>query len=162
MILIKHGYTVAMIRSEGRSDYLDHLERADRSEDLAEFINYIASCCEYSLNLHLKAARGESIEDMDDIDKEIALFKQSLVTNPVQIPFARQYVISTLNPFVEYCRGKAELFSDAFADAYTNISLNGTTLDGQAHDLRGLLHSQQLTMEQYPVLDELESCLIQN
>ena len=109
MILIRHGYTVAMIRREGRDDYIDHLEKADQTEDLTEFINYIASCCEYSLNLHLKAARGESIEDVDDIDKEIALFKQSLVTNTDEIPFARQYVIGTLNPFAEYCRNKVEL-----------------------------------------------------
>ena len=156
MILIKHGYTVAMIRREGRDDYLDQLERADRSEDLAEFINYIASCCEYSLNLHLKAARGESIEDVDDIDKEIALFKQSLVTNSDQIPFARQYVISTLNPFVEYCRSKAELLSDIFGDFSTNISLSGTTVDGQVRDLRGLLRSQLLTMNQESILNELK------
>ena len=156
MILIKHGYTVAMIRREGRDDYIDHLERADRSEDLTEFINYIASCCEYSLNLHLKAARGESIEDADDIDKEISLFKQSLGTNADQIPFARQYLISTLNPFFEYCRSKTGLLSDAFASVYTSISLNGTTLDGHVHDLKGLLRSQQLAMEQDSVLDELK------
>ena len=119
MILIRHGYTVAMIRREGRDDYLDHLERADQSEDLTEFINYIAGCCEYSLNLHLKAAHGENIEDADDIDKEIALFKQSLVTNTNEIPFASQYVVSTLNPFFEYCRSKAELLSDAFASVRT-------------------------------------------
>ena len=157
MILIKRGYTVAMIRSEGRSEYLDHLERADRTEDLAEFINYIAGCCEYSLNLHLKAARGESIEDVDDIDKEIALFKQSLATNSVQIPFARQYLISTLNPFVEYCRRKIELFSDTFASVRTYSTLHGTTIDGQARDLSGLLHSQQLAFEQLSILDELSS-----
>lgn len=156
MILIRRGYTVSMIRREGRNDYLDHLERSDRSEDLTEFINYIASRCEYSLNLHLKAARGESIEDVDDIDKEIALFKQSLVTSADAIPFARQYVMSTFNPFEKYCRSKIELLSNAFAGVYTSISLNGTTRDGQAHDLRGLLHSQQLTMEQGSILDELK------
>jgi Fic family protein len=156
MILIKHGYTVAMIRREGRDDYIDHLERADRSEDLTEFINYIASCCEYSLNLHLKAARGESIEDMDDIDKEIALFKQSLVTNTDEIPFVRQYVIDTLNPFAEYCRNKVELLSDVFGDFSTIISLSGTTIDGKVHDLRRILHSQSLTMEQESVLNELK------
>ena len=156
MILIKHGYTVAMIRREGRDDYIDHLERADQTEDLAEFINYIASCCEYSLNLHLKAARGESIEDADDIDKEIALFKQSLMTNSDAIPFARQYVISTLNPFIEYCDRKIELFSDAFASVRTYSTLHGTTMDGQVRDLSWLLHSQQLTMEQDSVLDELK------
>ena len=76
MILIKHGYTVSLIRHENRDEYLNQLEQADKTEDLAEFISYIANSCEYSLNLHLKAARGESIEAMDDIDKEIALFKR--------------------------------------------------------------------------------------
>ena len=31
MILIKHGYTVAMIHREGRDDYIDHLERVDQN-----------------------------------------------------------------------------------------------------------------------------------
>ena len=76
MILIKHGYTVSLIRQEDRDNYLSHLEQADRTEDLTEFISYIANSCEYSLQLHLKAARGESIEDMDDLDEEISLFKR--------------------------------------------------------------------------------------
>ena len=78
MILIKHGYTVATIRQENRGEYLNELEKADKTQDLAAFIAYIANCCEYSLNLHLKAARGKAIEDVEDIDKEIALFKRSL------------------------------------------------------------------------------------
>lgn len=157
MILIKHGYTVAMIRREGRDDYIDHLEKADQTEDLTEFINYIASCCEYSLNLHLKAARGESIEDVDDIDKEIALFKQSLVTSSDAIPFARQYVIGTLQPFEEHCRSKTELLSDAFASVRTYSTFHGTTIDSQVRDLSGLLHSQQLAFEQLSILEEISS-----
>ncbi|MDE2824518.1 MAG: Fic family protein, partial [Chloroflexota bacterium] len=76
MVLIRHGYTVSLIRQEDRDNYLSHLEQADKTEDLNEFINYIANSCEYSLKLHLRAARGESIESMDDIDREIAFFKQ--------------------------------------------------------------------------------------
>ena len=106
MILIRHGYTVALIRLESRDDYLNHLERADRSEDLTEFIDFIASSCEYSLNLYLKAARGESIEDVDDIDKEIELFKRSLATSADQIPFAQQYIRVHLAPFSEYCQAR--------------------------------------------------------
>ena len=56
----------------------------DQTEDLTEFINYVARCCEYSLNLHLKAARGEPVDDIEDIDKEIALFKRSLANAPEQ------------------------------------------------------------------------------
>jgi Fic family protein len=77
MILIKHGYTVSLIRQENRDDYLNHLEKADKTEDLTEFINYVANSCEYALNLHLRAVHGESIEGMDDIDKEVALFKRA-------------------------------------------------------------------------------------
>ena len=76
MILIKHGYTVSLIRHEDRDEYLSQLEQADRTENLTEFINYIANSCQYSLILHLKAARGESLESMDELDKEIASFKR--------------------------------------------------------------------------------------
>ncbi len=76
MILIKHGYTVSLIRQEDRDNYLNHLEQADKTEDLTEFINYVANSCEYSLDLHLKAARGKPIDGMHDLDKEIALFKE--------------------------------------------------------------------------------------
>ena len=77
MILIEHGYTVALIPHEERDRYIDTLARADRTEDLTEFIAYMAQCCKYALNLHLKAARGEDIEDMGDIDKAIARFKRT-------------------------------------------------------------------------------------
>ncbi len=76
MILIKHGYTVSLIRREDRDNYLGQLEQADKTEDLTEFVSYIANSCEYSLKLYLRAARGEFIESMDDIDREIAFFKQ--------------------------------------------------------------------------------------
>ena len=146
MILIRHGYTVALIRLESRDDYLNHLERADRSEDLTEFIDFIASSCEYSLDLYLKATRGESIEDIDDIDKEIELFKRSLTTNADQIPFAQQFIVSTLVPFSEYCRSKTELFSDTFAGVHTRSTLHGTTLNGQVHDFSELLNVQSLDL----------------
>ena len=78
LILIRHGYAVAIVRIEQRERYLQELERVDRTEDLAQFIDYVASCCEYALTLYLKAARGEPIDDPEDIDREIALFKRTL------------------------------------------------------------------------------------
>ena len=156
MILIGHGYTVAMIRRESRDDYLNHLEKADRSEDLTEFINYIASCCEYSLNLHLKAARGESIEDVDDIDKEIALFKKSLVTGGARLLLTRQ-VVATMYQFAQHCKSKAELLSDVFARVHTYSTLHGTTVEGQVHDLQALMSSQQLLFEGITIPEEFSS-----
>ena len=77
LILIKHGYTVAIVDRSERAAYLTSLEQADRTEDLAQFIAYIASCCTYSLSLYLRAARGESVENPEDLDAEIERFKRS-------------------------------------------------------------------------------------
>ena len=76
LILIKHGYTVAIVQTDDRERYLHELEQADKIEDLSQFIDFIASCCIHALNLHIRAARGEPIEDPQDIDREIALFKR--------------------------------------------------------------------------------------
>ncbi len=114
MILIRHGYTVAIVPINERSRYIDSLEQADKSEDLAEFIAYVAGCCEYTLNLHLRAARGEDIEDAEDIDKEIALFKQSINRGTGELIRAREYARTVLYPFFFYCKNKCEQFTDMF------------------------------------------------
>ena len=122
MILIKHGYTVAVVPVEERSRYINTLERADKTEDLAEFITYIAQCCKYALNLHLKAARGEDIEDVEDIDKEIALFKHSLKKSTDDIIQAKEYADKVLYPLLFYCEERLEQFSDVFGSIHTFVS----------------------------------------
>ena len=131
MVLIKHGYTVAMIRRDNREEYLHELEQVDQTEDLTQFIEYVANCCEYSLSLHLKAARGESIEDAEDIDREIALFKHSLINSSDETLLARDYIVSVLHPFYDYCQSKIDRFSDVFGKVRTLISIFTTTIDGQ-------------------------------
>ena len=131
MILIKHGYTVALIRRESRDEFINLLEQADKTEDLGDFINFIARCCEYSLNLHIRAARGEPIDDEDDIDKEIVLFKRSLANATDQTLSVREYFASTLYPFYQYCQAKTVLFSDVFGRVQTFASLFVTTADGE-------------------------------
>ena len=120
MILIKHGYTVSIIPIQGRDQYINSLERADKNEDLIEFIAYVAHCCEYALNLHLKAARGEDIEDVEDIDKEIAIFLKKSTSGTIE---ARKYAGQVLYPFFFYCKEKLEKFSKSFGE----IKFGGTS-----------------------------------
>ena len=125
MILIKHGYTVAVVPREERDQYINTLEQGEKSEDLAGFIAYIAHCCEYTLNLHLKAARGEDIEDMEDIDKEIELFLQKSTSETIE---ARTYADQVLYPFFFYCKEKLERFSRGFREItfYSQASVRNT------------------------------------
>ncbi len=130
MILIKHGYTVALIPREERGEYINTLERADQNEELTEFITYIAACCKYSLNLHLRAARGEDIEDAEDIDKEIALFKRSLQKSTDDTIRAKEYADEVLYPLFLYCEGKVEQFSEQFGSVDSLGSGSSVTTPG--------------------------------
>ena len=157
MILIKHGYTVAMIRQDDRNEYLNRLEGADKTEDLTEYINYIAQCCEYALHLHLKAARGEPIDDIDDIEKEIALFKQSLVSATDREFPAMEYVESVLHPFFKYCMDKNDRLLDVFGEVNTMISVNAKTRENKIVQICSSSENLQPLLDFETNLDELHS-----
>ena len=128
MILIRHGYTVAIVPIQERNRYIESLEQADKSEDLTEFIGYVAGCCEYTLNLHLRAARGEDIEDAEDIDKEIALFVKKSTSNTID---AREYADEVLYPFFIYCWNKVEQLSSVFGRVEISADAFARRIDNQ-------------------------------
>ena len=134
MILIKHGYTVSIIPIQERNRYIGTLEQADKSEDLSEFIEFIAKYCENTLSLHLRAARGESIEDVEDIDKEIELFKRSIQTGTGELFQVREYAESVVYPLFRYCKEKCEQFSGMFENLFVTSSDSSVrSLDNQIH-----------------------------
>lgn len=75
LILMICGYVPAIVRLEKRKEYYGalNLSEADNITPLAEFIGEESIA---SLELALKAAKGENIEKPDDFDREIALLKQ--------------------------------------------------------------------------------------
>ena len=138
-ILIDHDYPLAIVRRDARDRYLQELERADQTEDPGQFIDYIASCCEYPLNLYLRAARGESIEDSDEIDRDIARFRQALVAGmgPHDQVDLQHYLAAVVLPFHAYCRAKfraltADLFSPG---GDTPPRVTGRNADGRSFRL---------------------------
>jgi hypothetical protein len=76
-VLIRNGYTPIIIKSDDKENYLAALRRGDAG-DMEPFNSYIAEQQKWSLKLEIKAAKGESVEEPDDIDKEIALLKREL------------------------------------------------------------------------------------
>ncbi|MCB0196699.1 MAG: Fic family protein [Anaerolineae bacterium] len=77
LILMQAGYVPVIIRIATREEYLLALEEADVGE-LEEFITLIGEELIQSLDLYVRGARGESIEELDDIDKKIALLQRRL------------------------------------------------------------------------------------
>jgi len=77
LLLMQYGYPPVVIKQQDRQAYYYALRQAD-ARDLDAFLEYIGENLLYSLEIQLKGARGESMEEPDDLDKEIALLKGSL------------------------------------------------------------------------------------
>jgi Fic family protein len=76
-VLFKNKLPPIVIKTADKRDYLSALNRAD-SGDLDSFIKYIAEQLIWSLELSIKAAKGESLDEPGDLDKKIMLLKQRL------------------------------------------------------------------------------------
>jgi len=76
-ILMKFGYPPVIIKTDDKANYFTALQLADTG-NLEAFVNYIAKNLNRSLEIMIAGAKGESIEEPDDIDKEIALLEKRL------------------------------------------------------------------------------------
>jgi Fic family protein len=76
LVLMQHGFPPAIIKLKERTDYYAALGQADKNE-YEPIVEFVAEALLDSMNLYLKAAKGGNIEESDDLDKEIALFKGS-------------------------------------------------------------------------------------
>jgi Fic family protein len=72
-VLIRTAYPPLIIKSIDKANYLAALRLADVG-DLAALTEYLARQLEWSLKLGLRAAKGESLEEPTDVEKEIAIF----------------------------------------------------------------------------------------
>ncbi|MEZ4941198.1 MAG: Fic family protein [Saprospiraceae bacterium] len=75
--LLRNNLPPLVIKSADKQNYLFALQKADVG-DLDAFCIYVAEQLLWSLDLSIKAAKGESIEEIGDWEKEVNLLKRYL------------------------------------------------------------------------------------
>lgn len=75
----RFGLPPIVIKSSDKQNYLRALNRADVGE-MEFFVEYIGKQMLWSLDLSVRAAKGESIEEADDVDKELELLRRELAS----------------------------------------------------------------------------------
>jgi len=76
-ILMLKGYPPAIIKTEDKESYYAALQQADAG-DISYFFNYVCEQIIRSLELMIKGAKGEDVEEENDLDKKLALLKQEI------------------------------------------------------------------------------------
>ena len=90
-ILHRHGWPMIVVKTADKENYLTALNRCDIAVGdipadgahaapavLTPFIDYMADCLERALKLNIRAAKGESIEEEDDLGKELAILDRQI------------------------------------------------------------------------------------
>ncbi|HEY4785691.1 MAG TPA: Fic family protein [Bacteroidales bacterium] len=99
-ILMQKGYPPAIIKTEDKVNYFNALQQADAGQ-LDFFFNYVCIQVNNSLELMLKGAKGESIEEPDDLDKKLALLKQEVAAEDEENEIKTQLTTFTLIEILE-------------------------------------------------------------
>lgn len=94
-ILHRHNYPMIVVKTDDKQKYLRALNSCDvqvglipsvgshaKLSQLQPFVEYMATCLERALNVSVRAARGENIEDTDDWKKNLRLKYQDRLNKP--------------------------------------------------------------------------------
>ena len=133
--LLRNDLPPVIIKSADKKGYLFALNKADVG-DVDAFVEYIGEQLKWSLELNVKAAKGEDIEDFDDLDKEISIWKRSLKPNDLErsaksIELVRDFFIDSIFPLFEKYISKHKEFNDAFVENVIHVFYlsSGTSID---------------------------------
>ena len=74
-ILLKYGYPPVIIKSADKKGYLNALNQADVG-NMQEFVDYVVKEVKWSLLLHMKARKGEKLEEEKDWQKQLKIFSK--------------------------------------------------------------------------------------
>jgi len=113
-VLLKYGYPVSVIKQEDKLGYYACLSQADRGE-VIPIIEFISNTVKHSLKTYIKAINGEDIDEPDDLDKEIALFRKEIGVK-TEIKVRRKDVSSSkiCYEIFSVVKKKMDKFSDLF------------------------------------------------
>ena len=94
-ILLRAGYPMIIVRSDDKDKYLSALNRSDIAvgltpsegaraelEQIQPFVEYMKGCLERALDIRIRAAKGESIEEEDDWIKKMTILSKKTQDRP--------------------------------------------------------------------------------
>lgn len=134
-ILMQSGYPPVIVKTDDKENYLNVLRLADAG-NLEPFIEYITNNLIQSLDLMIRGAKGESIEEPDDLDKELILLDQRIKGvkqgNEIQknenalFNLFDQTIAPLIHAFYNTCRKFDKFYSSLYANFVGTI--DGTVI----------------------------------
>ncbi|MDD2304819.1 MAG: Fic family protein [Prolixibacteraceae bacterium] len=145
-ILLKNDYPQVIIKVADKENYLTALQKADTGNVLA-LIEYIEKQMIWSLELSIKAAKGEEIQEYGDIEKEIEILKREKLTKSkiFKTPKVSFEVFNHVNDELwNPLNNFLSKFDDFFAETYNEEYIDGIKIEKTKTIHSPLLSTQRM------------------
>lgn len=122
LILMQTGYVPVIIKNETKNEeYYPALAQANVGE-MTSFFELIAQELKRSLEIYVRGAKGENIDELDDLDKQIQLIQQQLSSKQQKkeeniqdiVEIQKQWINLFLRPFLENLYKQSEKIASLF------------------------------------------------
>ncbi len=150
-VLFKNDLPPVIIKSADKAYYLRVLRSADTGDN-EPLITYISEQLIWSLELCIKAAKGEDIEEIEDFDKEISVLNRMLDGASDEIkkiksePVMQEMLHEVVEPLFRTVFEKTLKLSPLFADTEFTYFIDG---GGSHHDnINHLIENIEISWEE--------------
>ncbi|SEI43336.1 Fic/DOC family protein [Dyadobacter sp. SG02] len=128
-ILLRHGYPPVIIKTEDKRNYLSALEQADAGM-LSAFLDYIGKNLVDSLNLMIRGAQGENIDEPDDVDKKLEFFAKLLEVDERTVAKSADAIASVIHgsliPVFNEAKREGSKFARFYTDRFSYVTTSET------------------------------------
>ncbi|WP_159473427.1 Fic family protein [Dyadobacter sp. 3J3] len=142
-ILMQFQFPPVIIKTEEKNKYFFALRQAD-SGLIEAFVNYIADNLVNSLEIMIRGAKGESIEESDDLDKELAILEMRLNRGDQEVEKTVQLIHELFDksviPLIHQFLEGTEKFNKFYIQ---NSVFVGTDTVGYTDKIKGIAEIQQ-------------------
>jgi Fic family protein len=141
-VLMKNEYPPIIVKASEKDKYLTALNKADTG-DINAFHEYMADQLIWSLELAIRAAKGENIEEPDDLDKRVAVFNTMLGRKNEKVEKTKtkivlqEMVTNVVEPLFKRILEKVLKISPLFADNQFTYYTNGES--STHHNIENLI-----------------------
>jgi len=142
-ILLRFGYPPVIIKTEDKHNYFAALRQADAGT-FKPFAEYIATNLKHSLEIMIAGAKGESIEEKDYLEKEIAILEQSVLAvgqhQHIETLKSEESLLQlfdhTIVPLFKYFLSKSELMNRFYVNFQYFITVEGIPISEKGKILK--------------------------
>jgi Fic family protein len=159
LILMQFGFPPIVFKSSEKNIYNFSLQQAD-SGKTQPLVDYISQNIVSSLELYLKGGRGESIEDIDNLEKDLIALEKRLHKLSSKIVKREKVALldifdKSLNPLLNKLLENYSRFDRFYIDKKLSITIHSLTnlgisgkLDKKVRNAKSIIHLREILLNE--------------